>query len=170
MLCIPSHEFYSLFIAILLSGKICNYLNSCKNISVDDLIPYHFFLDTCHMIVFYSIIWMYSWRIHLVLFIVHPTPHKELKFLATAKNIYQSYSISVALLVIPVNCRRPVNVHVIMSVYELTTQNSFFRHVYPGGSLKIFFYILDYGGEEERKTEFQSMSFTLFYFFNYNIL
>lgn len=42
MLCIPNHEFCSLFIAILLSGKICNYLNSCKNVCVD-LIPYHFF-------------------------------------------------------------------------------------------------------------------------------
>lgn len=78
---------------------------------------------------------MYSWRIHLVLFIVvHPTQHKGLYPLSSyCKNIYQFYNISVSLLIIQVNCWRSVNVRVIISVYDLATQTSFPMYMYPVG-------------------------------------
>lgn len=58
------------------SGKICNESYLFQKCICWWFSSKHFFLDTCHMIAFYSIIWMYSWRIHLVLFIVHPKQHK----------------------------------------------------------------------------------------------
>lgn len=39
MLCIPSHEFYFLFMAFFLVVKYATYLNYFKSVSVDDLIP-----------------------------------------------------------------------------------------------------------------------------------
>lgn len=83
------------------SGKICNvsYLFQ-KSISWW-FSSKHFFLDTCHMIAFYSIIWMYSGRIHLVLFIVHSKQHKGLHSLSPPSywgkylSFIQYFSISI---------------------------------------------------------------------------
>lgn len=88
---------------------------------------------------------MYSWRIHLVLFIVQPTQHKELSSLSLLQKKYLSViQYFVSFLIIRVSCWRCVNIHIIMSVCDSAMQIPFCVCVYTYIYMKFSFFMYIY--------------------------